>query len=245
MDMAKTELAIDVEPRLVGGESAQTVVTVCAPEPSQLTRSTIVMFGWPGGGYSRRYFDLQLEGRSGYSQADYHVSRGDVFVACDHVGVGDSTIPEVALNHSQIAAINAWTAAEVLERLRKGTVADGLPALPSAVAIGMGQSYGGLLLTVLQAEHRTFSAVAMLGWSAICTTVSSGDLTAEELVERLTSNQGLDHPYRNTFHFADVPDEIVAEDLRGYPARADGHVPSWSTQYMPGGPNFAPERARC
>ena len=42
--------------------------------------------------------------------------------------------------------------------------------------------------------------------------------------------------------FDDVPEDIVAEDLLGYPARIGVPVPAWGTPFMPGGPNFAPER---
>jgi len=239
--MIETELRVDIDADLVGGESQQTAVTVFAPDRRVLGASPIVMFGWPGGGYCRRYFDLQLPGRSGYSQAEYHASRGDVFVACDHLGVGDSTVPEVALDHSQIAAVNAWTAARVLELLANGDVDAAIPRFSPAATIGMGQSYGGLLLVVLQAGHPTFHGVAVLGYSAFDTRVPT-DVPDEELAARIAANTGLDHPYRRGFHFHDVPEEIVVEDLRGYPARADGHVPAWSSQYMPGGPNFSPER---
>lgn len=53
---------------------------------------------------------------------------------------------------------------------------------------------------------------------------------------------GLNHPYRRSFLFDDVPEDIVAEDLLGYPARVGVPVPVWGTPFMPGGPNFAPER---
>lgn len=108
-------------------------------------------------------------------------------------------------------SVNAATAASVLDRLRAGDVTESLPAVPDPVAIGMGQSYGGLLLTVLQAEHPTFAGVAMLGWSGICTTVSTGDLGPGEVMARMQSNTGLDYPYRPVFHFEDVPDDIVAD----------------------------------
>ncbi len=39
-----------------------------------------------------------------------------------------------------------------------------------------------------------------------------------------------------------MPEDIVAEDLLGYPARIGVPVPAWGTPFMPGGPNFAPER---
>ena len=238
----KIDLRIEIDVDIAGGEQLSTALTVIAPDRGGLGERPIVMFGWPGGGYNRQYFDLQLPGRTGYSQAEYHAAHGYIFVACDHIGVGESSIPAAAFNHAQIAAINAVTASAVLTRLERGTIDERLPAVVGPVVVGMGQSYGGLLLTVLQAGHAKFDGVAMLGWSAICTTVSTGDLPESELLARMASNKGVDHPYRPVFHYDDVPDDIVAEDLIGYPTRADGNVPTWSSLHMPGGPNLAPER---
>ena len=53
---------------------------------------------------------------------------------------------------------------------------------------------------------------------------------------------GLAHPYRRCFHFDDVPEDIVAEDLLGFPAQIGVPIPAWGTSFMPGGPNFAPGR---
>ena len=117
----------------------------------------------------RRYFDLQLPGRNGYSQAEYHAGKGSIFVACDHIGFGDSAIHQGALNHSDIAHINAAVVRKVLAGLTDGSLVAGLPPLASVFPLGMGQSYGGLLLIHLQAEHDLLCGVAMLGWSGICT----------------------------------------------------------------------------
>src|SRR5262245_21787936 len=164
-----------------------------------------------------------------------------VFVACDHIGIGDSSIPEHALNHADIAAINAATTEGVLDLLRSGSVDPRIPPIAPSLAVGIGQSYGGLLLTVQQAEHRTFDGVGMLGWSAICTTVTSS-VAYEDLPAAIANGDGLRHPYRNVFHFPDVPDEIVGPDLAGYPMRLNVAAPPWATGHMPGGPNFTPER---
>jgi pimeloyl-ACP methyl ester carboxylesterase len=54
---------------------------------------------------------------------------------------------------------------------------------------------------------------------------------------------GLQHPYRQAFHWEDVPEDIVQADLDGYPYRLGGAaLPSWGAKFMPGGPNAAPER---
>jgi alpha-beta hydrolase superfamily lysophospholipase len=243
--MIKIDLHIDIDREAARGEHLQTAVTVIAPEPAAIRKRPIVFFGWPGGGYNRHYYDLQLPARSGYSQAEYHAANGFIFVACDHIGVGDSSIPEGAFDHPVIAGINAATARQIIERLREGTLDSRLPALPDLLALGMGQSYGGLLLTHLQANHALFDGVAMLGWSGICTQVrdNSGNVLLPDAMAAADGiTNGLEHPYRRSFHFDDVPEDIVAEDLLGYPARIGVAAPAWAAIHMPGGPNFAPER---
>lgn len=245
--MVRFDARIAIDPSDAKGEALDVAVTVVAPDSFTTDPAPVVWFAWPGGGYNRRYFDLQLPGRHGYSQAEFHAGRGSIFVACDHIGVGNSSIPEGAFNHSDIARTSAAAVRSVVARLRDGTLDPRIPPLPGLVPLGMGQSYGGLLLTHLQAEHALLSGVAMLGWSGICTQVkdSTGasnvpppaDLEGTDLLR-----DGLYHPYRRSFHFDDVPEDIVAEDLLGYPARIGVPVPSWGSVYMPGGPNFAPER---
>ncbi len=245
--MIREDLKIEIDPADAKGESLFATVTIIAPDPSALSATPIIWFAWPGGGYNRRYFDLQLPGRAGYSEAEYHVSRGSIFVACDHLGVGDAAIPKGAFSHSDTARANAAVARQIIERLKAGSLLPSVPAIKNPFPLAMGQSYGGLLLTHLQAEHSLFRGVVMLGWSGICTTVK--DVTGQgnvappsELEGTEALRDGLNHPYRRSFHFDDVPEDIVAEDLLGYPARVGVPVPVWATQFMPGGPNFAPER---
>lgn len=243
----RQELRIAIDPADAKGENLTVTVTVVIPDPAMIGDQPLVWFAWPGGGYNRRYYDLQLPGRSGYSQAEYHTGQGSIFVACDHIGVGGSDIPQGAFNHADIARINAAVVRKVLAGLADGTLIAGLPALARPFPIGMGQSYGGLLLTHLQAEHGLLRGVAMLGWSGICTQVkdvsgSQNVAPPADLEGTEALRDGLNHPYRRSFHFDDVPEDIVAEDLLGYPARIGVPVPAWGTPFMPGGPNFAPER---
>jgi len=245
--MDRNHLSIAIAPADAKGETLSASVTVIAPAANDLPPRPIVWFGWPGGGYNRHYFDLQLPGRQGYSEAEFHAARGSIFVACDHIGVGDSSLPQGAFNHSDTARVNAAVARAVMDRLRDGSLTAQLPALADLFPVAMGQSYGGLLLTHLQAEHGLFRGVAMLGWSGICTQVkdSSGQgnvARPDALAGTDALRDGLRHPYRRSFHFDDVPEDIVAEDLLGYPARIGVPVPAWSSPFMPGGPNFAPER---
>lgn len=245
--MLKLSLLFNIDSPHAGGKGLRMAVTIVCPPDPVAPGGPVVFFAWPGGGYNRHYYDLQLPGRSGYSQAEYHAARGIYFVACDHPGVGESDIPDVAFSHADTARVNAALVRTVMEELRKGSLDDRIPPLTDIRAFGLGQSYGGLLLTVLQAADPIFDGVAMLGWSAICTEVNanSGDGAAplpSQFAGNEVANQGLQHPYRRAFHYDDVPEDIVAEDMRGYPFREGVPVPKWAAVHMPGGPKFAPER---
>jgi hypothetical protein len=228
---------IDVTAACGTAERISCAVTVTSPDPANLPVSPLVMFAWPGGGYNRGYFDLQAVADGNYSQAEFHAANGVIFVACDHVAVGDSTVPVSGLDHSDLARANRATAAAVLKGLRSGELIGGLGAVEPCAVVGMGQSYGGLLLTLAEAQEPLFDGVAMLGWSAIQTIVDpTNALGGPGWNEK--ARHGLSHPYRSIFHYDDVPDEIVAADLAGYPLRAFGEpLPPWGARWMPGGPN--------
>jgi len=235
--MTRVEVRIDVTDRVATGERLVMVATVVADRPRLPDRPT-VMFGFPGGGYNRRYFDLQPSGRPGYSQAEHHAGQGFVFVACDHLAVGDSSVPAAPLGEEQVIAANKALVAGVLMQLAAGGI-DGISSVREPVKIGMGQSYGGFLLTLQQARHRTFDGVALLGWSGIHTVVPIADGRDVSVAFTALPTSGLGHPFRHAFHFADVDDAIVDEDLRGYPYRVGVPVPTWAATSLPGGPNAA------
>jgi hypothetical protein len=86
--LTRHDLRIDVS-GAVGIPGAQIAATVIAP--SIVAEKPLVAVGFPGGGYSRDYWDIQWPGR--YSQAEYHASRGWTFVAVDHLGVGTVRSP--------------------------------------------------------------------------------------------------------------------------------------------------------
>jgi len=134
----------------------------------------VVCFGFPGGGYCRRYYSFDMPGDGGGGQAGYHTSKGWIFVACDHLGFGDSTFPEGdGLTYDNVALGNKATVAAVMARLEEGTLLEGYPPVRGATKIGIGQSMGGCFTIVLQGQHGVFDAIASLGFSGIHTVVPS------------------------------------------------------------------------
>lgn len=169
----QTELTVDVTEAAALDEACRLAVTITTGEPETGSRP-VVCFGFPGGGYSRRYYTFDMPGTEGGGQAGWHADRGWVFVSIDHLGVGDSTQPDPALlTYENVAAANAAAVRSVLAGLRDGTLlADG-GALDDPVALGIGQSMGGCFLIVCQGQHAVFDGVGVLGYSAIHTMVPS------------------------------------------------------------------------
>jgi dienelactone hydrolase len=224
---------------------AELAVTVHAPDDPDPRAPLVVAF--PGGGYCRGYYNLQIPGRDGYSQAEHHTAAGHVLVAIDHLGVGDSSPVELtSLTFDSLAAANAAVTAEVVERLRTGTLDQALPPLDPARVIGIGQSLGGAILTVHQANHRTFDAVAFLGWSGLQTILPTppdrataeyvaperGTAVDPEFVaaSAIAARWG-DFGY--AFHYDDVPDDIVSADVGpNAPIRVQP-IPPWASATTP------------
>jgi len=118
------ELVVDVTEVVDIGEPAHTAATVYLPD-GPLADPAVVCFAFPGGGYSRRYYALDAKGYEPGGQAAYHTDRGWIFVACDHLGFGDATVPAVdVLDYDNIALGNLVTIQTVLAKLRDGELGD-------------------------------------------------------------------------------------------------------------------------
>jgi hypothetical protein len=222
------------------------VATIFTPE--QVGHSSTVVFALPGGGYARGYFDLQFAGHNGYSQAEHHVARGIVFVAMDHLGVGESsTEANDDLVIEDIAAANDQAVREILRQLREGSLVDGWASIEPGFIVGTGQSMGGGVTIIMQGRHRTYDAIAPLGYSAVHTSLPqrtqemrdglkavfarfSRDTPPSELSVPHTSGQVPDFLY--PFHWEDVPQDILQADLAGgYPVRES--PPAWGSRTLP------------
>jgi alpha-beta hydrolase superfamily lysophospholipase len=235
----RINLKLDVGAAVGTGEALAIAATIVLGEPDRLAERPVVYFGFPGGGYNRHYYDLQPRGYDGYSQAEFHAEQGDVFVCCDHLGVGESDVPIEALDFEAVGRANAAAARHVLGALTAGELDGAYGARQPACAIGLGQSYGGFVLTIGQATDPVFDAVAMLGWSGIQTLppwAADVDLAA---VLSGRAGDGLDHPMRPWFHHDDEPDDLVIMDMTR-PAGTSGSTEAWGASNAPGGPAVLP-----
>ncbi len=126
----------------------------------------VAVFCLPGGGMSRRYFDLLPSGEgAGYSMARHLAGHGFVVVTLDHLGVGESSRPSdpFALTPEAVADANAAAVAELAARLRAGTLVDGRAPVARCTTVGIGHSMGGRLAVIQQARHATYDALGLLG----------------------------------------------------------------------------------
>jgi pimeloyl-ACP methyl ester carboxylesterase len=218
-------------------------VSVTLPS-RDIDRPCVVAFAFPGAGYSRGYFDLQVPGLSGYSQAEYHAEQGWIFVSCDHLGTGASSLPDPELlSFEVLAAGDDAVVRAAVKGLRDGTLLEGVAPVKIAGVLGMGQSMGGCLAVVAQGVHRTFDAMAVLGFSSIHTVLPSpqGDVEiapvqrdATGLAEAASAAAlGEVVPFEWAFHWEDVPRSLTELDVgEGFPLRL-GDLPPWGSQSIP------------
>jgi pimeloyl-ACP methyl ester carboxylesterase len=190
------ELVIDVTEAAGLGTPAHTAVTLFLPDEGALADPPAVCFGFPGGGYNRRYYAFDMPDSAGRSgEAGYHCERGWIFAACDSLGFGDATAPEPhILTLDAVAAANDATVRTVMARLADGTLAAGLAPIANAAAIGIGQSMGGCFTIVAQGQHATFDGVGILGSSAIHTVVPMRPGEPPAVAPWITRSSRLDNP---------------------------------------------------
>ena len=246
--MRRMELKLDVSgAREAPAGPLELAVSVFAPDPASIPDPPIALFAIAGGGYARGYFDMRFAGHEGYSQAEHHTARGVLLIALDPLGVGSSSLPELTqISFGSLASTYDRAVRTLADRIRAGTLLPGLPALPRALLLGIGQSMGGCISILTQAHHGTFDAIAPLGYSAIHTMLpqrteqarrqaaeahqfsAHASLMADTIAK--SSAQIADFVY--PFHWEDVPPDILAADLEGgYPLRRT--VPPFGSKSIP------------
>ncbi len=135
--------------------------------PDESNASPVIWCCVPGGGISRAYFDLAIPGSDDlYSMARFAAQRGHYVLTIDPPGVAESDSPDdgYELTPRAVADVLDVVVRDVLAMIGAGEV-DRVSAGKFQVVIGVGHSAGGLLVACQQARHRTFRAVALLGFS--------------------------------------------------------------------------------
>lgn len=160
-------LTIDVTEAISLGEAAHIAATVHLPAYEQLTSPTVICFAKPGAGFSRHYFTSDLPGPAQGSQAEWHALHGCVFVSIDHLGVGESSVhePSSRLDFTTVVAASHYAEAEILNRLRAGTLDTHFDPIDNIVSVGIGHSMGGLLTICQQGRYHDYDGIAVLGFS--------------------------------------------------------------------------------
>ena len=241
------ELRIDVSAAVTLPGPLEMAVSAYLPDPANLASPPVVIFAVPGGGYSRGYFDMHFAGHAGYSEAEFHATRGSIFIACDHLGVGDSTIAHLdKITLENMGDSYALTMRTLCRRIEEGTLAAGFPKIPRFAKIGIGQSLGGMATIIAQGRRHVFDGIAVLGYSAIhtqlpqptevarVTAVESHNLKRDSDMSKesiaASSSRVMDFKY--PFHWEDVPRDILNADMGGgYPIRKT--VPPFGSSTMP------------
>lgn len=125
-----------------------------------------VLFCKPGGAMNRHYFSLVADRDSTHSFAHYMAEKNRIVVTLDHLGVGESSIPEdgYELTLEVLAAANHTAVQQVLKILAGGGVSEQLPALSKLRPIGVGHSMGAMLTVVQQHRHGSYESLLLLGF---------------------------------------------------------------------------------
>jgi pimeloyl-ACP methyl ester carboxylesterase len=160
----KVRVTVDIDDRALAGCRRMAADLFV---PDQGTASAFLWCCVPGGGMSRAYFDLVVPGAADtYSMARFAAQRGHFVLTIDPPGVGesDSPIDGYDLTPQRVAAALDVVVSEVLDRVRRGQV-PGVSPGTDLTPIGVGHSAGACLVAGQQAWHRTFGALALLGFS--------------------------------------------------------------------------------
>ncbi|MGH8460085.1 MAG: alpha/beta hydrolase [Stenotrophobium sp.] len=167
MEFITIKLHADSGVQLPGEGVLQLGAEVWAPNDLDRSKSVAALVCLPGGGMTRRYFDLDVEGDPTFSFAKQMVARGFVVILIDPLGVGESTRPAdgYAVTAEVVAEANANVTAQIVRKLRAGSLSPLLPALQNLNTMGVGHSMGAMMTLVQQAQYRQHAAIALLGFS--------------------------------------------------------------------------------
>jgi pimeloyl-ACP methyl ester carboxylesterase len=209
--MKSQDVVFDVTAATGLEEQVSIMGTLHLPEDCGKSEKLDLLLCLHGGGYRRAYWDFPCMGAAEYSFARFFTSQHKAVLALDQLGMGDSSKPqpESKLSRASIAAANAHSLAQAVQRLTDGTWA-------SAAAIsvtGVGHSIGGMMIITQAATHRGLDRVAVLGWAN--QPMVLGDTDTAKLSATLIPSGYLPSPrpaLRKLFYLPDVPPAVIEVD---------------------------------
>jgi pimeloyl-ACP methyl ester carboxylesterase len=240
MALRRYELRVDVSGVVPHLEEAELAATLIVPDKVEERHRTLAV-GFPGAFCSRGYWDIDHTG--GYSQAAYHAERGWLFVAIDHLGVGDSSKPDQSLlTLETLAVVNDVASRWIVDGLGAGTLVAGLGPVSIQRVIGVGHSTGGCIALIAQGRHRTFDRLAVLGYGAVHSVLPSPDGPTDVPPASRGGTEVDASKYSRRelgsdmiiwmLHWEDVDPALRAADVgSGFPIRRT--MPPWGTAYAP------------
>ncbi|MFF3574583.1 alpha/beta hydrolase [Nocardia jiangxiensis] len=161
---------------------------VFVPPPGIEPTGTMVCLS--GGGFDKHYWHLEVPGHPGYSFAEHLSELGWVVIALDHLGVGESSDPPGgAVTAERLRNGNSVAAAQIIERVRAGTLVDGLGPVKGPF-IGAGHSLGAFVTILVQAGFRTYDAVCLLG-AGLDYSNPFGEIQGNTLAERMDASEAI------------------------------------------------------
>jgi pimeloyl-ACP methyl ester carboxylesterase len=138
--------------------------------PQRLLPGAPALVCLPGGGMTRRYYDLvpaEDSADTSFSFSRQMAQRGFISILIDYLGVGESDRPAdgYALTPERLNQVNACALDQIMAQLREGSLLEGLAPLPELRTLGVGHSMGAMFTVLQQAQYRQHAGIALLGFS--------------------------------------------------------------------------------
>lgn len=165
--IVRRDFRIDVSSHLPFDAGTTELAATVVLAPSVVGERPTLLVCWPGGSYGRTYWDLRPAAASDYSAAEHWARQGYVVVVADHLGVADSDKPGDgdALGVEVLAAAAHGFVEELRRRCAAGELHEDLSATGDIRTVGVGHSLGGSAVVTQQARHRSYDAVANVGYT--------------------------------------------------------------------------------
>ncbi len=154
---------LDGRPQIVVGRA----VPPNAEAAAKLARP-VWLFCMHGATVDWRYWCTRIDGHGDeYDASAFFAARGFGVLSLDIVSVGESAYPRDAreLTWESVAGAHHAVVEQLRERLAKGTLLEGFPAVDNAAVLAFGHSNGAPLAVIQQSLHRSFEAIAPMALS--------------------------------------------------------------------------------